>query len=100
MVSLFVLRATWYSQGMMPINNQELLYTYQGLTSDGHYYVAVVLPINLPGLPADAQDTNNLPSDFAKYVADTADLLDQQPAGTFTPDLVKLDAMIESIEVK
>jgi hypothetical protein len=95
---------TWYSQGMVPINNHDLHYTYQGLTSDGQYYVAAVLPVNLPELPADGNATGTLPSDlpngYLKYVAETADMLDQQPAGAFTPDLTKLDAMIQSIEMK
>jgi hypothetical protein len=95
---------TWYSQGDWPINNRELLYTYQGLTRDGKYYVAAVLPVALPGLPADAQDTDNLPSGFTthyiQYVADTAAMIDQQPAGAFTPDLGKLDAMMQSIEIE
>jgi hypothetical protein len=95
---------TWYSQGIVPINNHDLHYTYQGLTSDGQYYVAAVLPVNLPGLSANAQAMDDLPSDFAtnyaQYVADTADMLDQQSAGPYTPDLSKLDAMIQSIEVK
>jgi hypothetical protein len=95
---------TWYSQGMMPINNYELLYTCQGLTSDGRYYIAAVLPVNLPGLPANGQDTQNLAPDFSnnylKYLAETVASLEQQPAGDYTPDLSKLDAMIESIEVK
>jgi hypothetical protein len=95
---------TWYSQGIVPINNHELHYTYQGLTSDGQYYVAAVLPVNLPGLPADERATDPLPpdlsNDYPKYVADTADMLNQQPADAFTPDLSKLDAMMQSIEVR
>jgi hypothetical protein len=95
---------TWYGQGIMPINNHGLLYTYQGLTSDGEYYVAAVLPVNLPALPADERDTDNLSPDFSnnylKYLADTVAMLDQQAPGTYTPDLSKLDAMVQSIEIK
>jgi hypothetical protein len=95
---------TLYSQGIMPINNRELVYTYQGLTSDGEYYVAAVLPVNLPELPTDDQDTANLPPDFSnnypKYLADTVAMLDQQLASAYTPDLSKLDAMVQSIEIK
>jgi hypothetical protein len=33
-------------------------------------------------------------------MAETSAWLDQQPSGSFTPDLALLDAMIQSIEVK
>jgi hypothetical protein len=95
---------TWYSQGIMPINSHGLLYTYQGLTSDGRYYVAAVLPVNLPALPADEQDPGNLSPDFSnnylKYLADTVANLEQQADDAYTPDLRKLDAMVQSIEIK
>ena len=95
---------TEWSSGLIPVNNRGLLYTYQGLTSDGKYYVAVVLPVNLPSLPADEQSPSSVPitagSDYVKYLADTATMFDQQPVSAFTPDLSKLDALVQSIEVK
>jgi hypothetical protein len=95
---------TQFDQGILPINNHELLYTYQGLTSDGKYYLAAVLPVTLPGLPADENVTADLPADFTTnfpaYLASTVDLLEQQPAGAFIPDLSQLDAMLQSIEIK
>ncbi len=44
---------TQFGQDIYPINNQDLLYTYQGLTSDGKYYISAVFPIAHPGLPED-----------------------------------------------
>jgi hypothetical protein len=96
---------TQFDQAPLPINNYELHYTFQGLTSDGAYYVAAVLPVNLPELPADGSvDLNNPPQnfveDFPTYLSDTVDMLDGQPASAFTPDLGLLDAMIGSLEIK
>ena len=95
---------TEYDQGLVPVNNYELIYTYQGLTSDGKYYVAAVLPVNHPSLPADAAVTGNEPaeftSDFPTYLANVASSLNPQGANTFTPDLTQLDAMMSSLEVK
>jgi hypothetical protein len=95
---------TEYANGIVPINNDELLYTYQGLTDDGRFYVAVVAPINLSGLPANATDVSGLPADFLdnymSYKIQTVDMLDHQPAGAFTPDLSKLDALVQSIVIK
>jgi hypothetical protein len=55
----------------------------------------------LPDLPADAAsgqlpDFNELPA----YLNDTIKMLEDQPAGSFTPSLETLNALIRSIEVK
>ena len=93
---------TMYSNGMAPVNNHDLIYTFQGLTSDGKYYVAVVMPVTHPDLPADSLSGGSVGvgKDYLNYVANTVTKLNQQPASRFTPDLAKLDALIQSIEVK
>jgi hypothetical protein len=95
---------TQFNQGVVPINNQGLIYTYQGMTSDGKYYVAAVLPINHPSLPMDANATDNIPleftSDYPAYLANVVKTLNQVDANTFTPDLTQLDAMMSSLEIK
>jgi hypothetical protein len=94
---------TMYSQGLVPINNFELIYTFQGLTSDGKYYIAAVLPVTNPQLPDDPNVNEQLTgvgNDYQNYISKTASLLNEEPAGSFTPDLNKLDALISSIEVK
>jgi hypothetical protein len=95
---------TEFDQGILPINNNELIYTYQGLTNDGKYYVAAVLPVNHPSLPAGEKVTGNEPpeftSDFPAYLANVVKTLNPQAANTFTPDLTQLDAMLSSLEIK
>jgi hypothetical protein len=44
---------TDYNESMHPISNRTIFYTFQGLTDDGMYWVAVTLPINSPILPTD-----------------------------------------------
>lgn len=90
---------TQFDQAPLPINNAELIYTFQGLTDDGQTYVAAVLPVTHPDLPASAQPAADL-NDFAAYLAQTVAWLEQQPSGSFTPDLAQLDALIQSIEVQ
>jgi hypothetical protein len=72
--------------------------------SDGKYYVAAVLPVNHPSLPADGNVTGNEPSeftsDFPTYLANVVASLNPQVANTFTPDLTQLDTMMSSLEVK
>jgi hypothetical protein len=95
---------TEFSQGIMPINNYELIYTYQGITRDGKYYVAAVMPVNHPSLPTDGKVTGKEPpeftSDFLAYLANVVKTLNTQAAATFTPDLTQLDAMMSSMEIK
>jgi hypothetical protein len=77
---------------------------YQGLTTDGKYYVAAVLPVNHPSLPADGQVTGNelaaFTSDFTTYLADVVTALNPEAASSFTPALTQLDAMMSSVEVQ
>lgn len=95
---------TQFDQAVLPINNNELLYTYQGLTSDGNYYVAAVLPLNMPGLPEDANVTDALPpeffNNFPQYMANMVTMLNQAEDSVYNPDLSALDAMVQSIAVE
>jgi hypothetical protein len=91
------------NQGLEPINNEELIYTFQGLTRDGKTYIAAVLPVTHPDLPANSrgnEDTRQAKNDYAAYLSQVVTLLEGQPAGSFTPDLGQLDTLIRSIEVK
>jgi hypothetical protein len=93
---------TQYDQAYIPINNHEMFYTFQGLTSDGEYYVAAILPVSHPSLPADGTeipggDWEAFAQDFEAYVRDIEQQLDAQGGSSFTPDLSLLDAMIQSL---
>jgi len=94
---------TQFDQAPLPINNIELIYTFQGLTSDGKYYVAAVFPVNHADLPNSNQVVAQQESDleeFPTYLEQTIAWLGQQPDASFTPDLSALDALIQTIEVK
>jgi hypothetical protein len=93
---------TQFNNGLAPINNSQLIYAFQGLTSDGKYYIAAVLPVTHPELPVDSTTNwqGKVGKEYQDYLSSTVSLLNQQPAGSFTADLSKLDAMIRSIEIK
>jgi hypothetical protein len=95
---------TMFSQGIVPVNNAELIYTFQGLTDDGKYYVAAVMPLHHPSLPADGklsgQEPPEFSSDYPAYRAQVLQSLAAQPANTFQPALPTLDAMLSSLEIK
>jgi putative hemolysin len=95
---------TEYAQYYAPINNTDLFYTFQGLTDDGQFYVAAILPVAHPSLPADAsQIPDDDPEAFANtydtYANDIALQLAAYDPSEFTPALALLDALIASLEV-
>jgi len=96
---------TQFSQASMPlINNQDLVYTFQGITLDGKYYVSVVMPINLPYLAADygpsGQSDLQTLDNYPGYISSTVTQL-QQPEGEggnlFAPSVAALDALVQSL---
>jgi len=94
---------TLYGQAMRVINNDELFYTFQGLTQDGAFYVAVVLPVSHPSLPEDGEippdQLDTFAETFEAYLETSEQSLEAEPPASFTPDLGPLDAMIQSLEV-
>ncbi|KAF0107778.1 MAG: hypothetical protein FD146_1409 [Anaerolineaceae bacterium] len=97
---------TLYAQYAAPINNHDLFYTFQGLTSDGQYWVSVILPISNPILPADGvnppggQSWEDFSNNYQAYAADMTVQLNAQPPDSFAPAITLLDALINSIIIQ
>jgi hypothetical protein len=102
---------TQYGQAPYPVNNNGLFYTFQGLTDDGMYYVAAILPVNASFLPADGSPDTPLPADgvpfdwenfenTVKHFEQARQKLNSTDANAFTPTLTKLDELIQSIMIK
>ena len=94
-----------YGQAFAPINNNSLFYTFQGLTMGDTHYVAALFPVSHPSLPADGNSVPNddweaFGEDFENYIRDIEQQLSAQPDNSFTPDLMLLDAMIQSLRVE
>lgn len=103
---------TEYAQYAASANNDDLFYHFQGLTSDGAYYIIAVLPINMPVLAANNDADAVLPSggimyphitdpnaDFPRYYDAVVNLLNNTTPDVFTPSLTQLDQLIESIQI-
>jgi len=94
---------TGYAQGPMPIVNAGLFYTFQGLTNDGAWYVAAIMPVTHPNLSAYPEDvasqSDAFMTDPLNYINSMALLLNGLPANSFSPDLTELDSMISSFLV-
>lgn len=105
---------TQYAQYPAPINNHELFYHFQGLTSDGKYYVVAILPVEASILAEDDRPDSPIPPggvafptatgsdpafpDQAYYDAVTQ-AMDAMYEDSFNPSLFQLDALIQSITV-
>jgi len=111
-----------YHQGPMPITNDYLIYSFQGITNDGKYYVSVVAPIRASFLidetfnpdPNASVPTPIVPEggflfptvfpfdspEYDQYYQAVADKLSQTPPEQFTPSILMLDALVQSILIQ
>ncbi len=104
---------TEYAQYYAPVNNTDLFYGFQGLTSDGKYLVSIILPVNAAylqaawdstsvpsgGIVAPSFDDPNLDAAMDAYYASMLDLLNNTPDAEFTPSLECLDQFIQSLQI-
>lgn len=100
---------TQYSQYVAPINNRELFYHFEGLTTDGKYYIVAILPITAPILAEDEKPEASVPADGVPiptdvgpndvYYASVTEKLIALSPDQFTPSQNALDALIQAILV-
>ena len=104
---------TSYGQYYVPYNNHDLFYTFQGLTSDGRYWVSVIFPVNhaiLPptydstavpagGIPIPTWDSPTYDEDMAAYYATMKSIMESTADDTFVPGLDCLDQYIQSLNI-
>lgn len=106
---------TQFAQDAWPVNNEDLVYVFQGLTNDGSYYVSAFLPLTAPFLPEHVDDPAAVPavdgipfpdftsssfgSDYGSYQQAVTHKLDMTSPEEFSPALSKLDDLIESLQV-
>ena len=101
---------TQYDQYPAPINNHELFYHFEGLTSDNQYYIIAVLPVTNPLLAEDEKPESPIPAGGVPiqtgvgpnntYYFLVTEKLNSQAPETFTPSITMLDALIQSILIK
>jgi len=93
---------TQYAQAYVPINNHELFFSFQGLTSDGKYWISVILPISHPSVWETEGDPSNTiwatinDNPDAYYSQMAADLNEKLPR-SFVPTILLVNALIQSI---
>jgi hypothetical protein len=105
---------TQYGQAFGPVANNGTFYHFQGLTSDGKYYIVAVLPVQAPflqngndasapvpagGVPFPGYSPSD-PKVYDDYFKAVADKFNSRDSGVFQPSLTALDALVQSISVK
>lgn len=104
---------TEYAQYYAPVNNHDLFYSYQGITSDGKYWVSAIFPVNAAylqesydspsvppgGIAAPSFEDPNLDASMQTYYANMVDKLNTTPNTDFTPSLDCLDQFIQSLQI-
>lgn len=93
---------TRYTQSFVPFTGDDLLYTFQGYSTDGRYYISFSVPIALPDLPAQLPNLDEMmDSDegegfqaFADYTAQAEAAINAMDAG-----IAVYDALVQSLTV-
>lgn len=96
---------TQYRQDAGPVTDEEIFYTFQGLTDDGAYYVVASFPLSTDILPDTLDFESQAFREFEKknyeeYMKEQVDMLDALPSGQFEPDLAILDQIVTSLEIQ
>jgi WD40 repeat protein len=88
-----------YAQGVTPVVNPSIFYTFQGLTEDGSLYVAAFFPLYVPTLPDQIQveDWDAFNREYQDYMADITSSLENLNPGDFEPTLEIFDTLIRSM---
>jgi hypothetical protein len=92
----------YYSQAPEPILEAQVMYVYQGISSDGLYYVSFSMPVVTGVLGTEiAADFNwdGFVENYTPYLQDTFDALNAADPATFAPSHNDLNAFVESIAI-
>lgn len=94
---------TGYRQDTYPFARDDLWYSFQGLSTDGWWYVSVTWRLRADMFPrrvtqADARRVANSASRWERYIRDSQATLDAAAPTDFTPSLDTLDALVRSLD--
>ncbi len=92
---------TYYAQGIGPVLEGSVFYTFQGLSDDGAYYISASFPVKTHLLPQDATAAGSANDLKVRktLLREQVRELNNQSDGVYSPDLSVLDRMIASIRV-
>ena len=104
---------TQLAQDTWPINNEGLVYIFQGVTNDGAYYISAFMPVAAPYLPDKVDDSDTAPpvdgvsypkfgspnfdTEHTNYFRTVIRKLNTTAPEVFDPDLSALDSLLQSL---
>lgn len=92
---------TVFRQDLYPFAAEDFWYSFQGLSPDGQWYVAVDVPVEASMFPdefSQRQVRRLTRSDrWVAYLAESVETLDAAAPAAFTPPLDSIDALVWSI---
>lgn len=90
---------TYFSQGVNPIVEGDVFYTFQGITDDGQYFVSAIFPVNTGVLSTDGnvEDYDAFATNYLPYLDEIVQRV--HAAEFFSPALSTLDDVVQSIRV-
>ena len=95
---------TMYGQDIYPVTQQNMFYTFQGLTDDGLYFISAIMPIYHSQLPYDdgylVDDYLAFQEGWNTYINETYWFLEDQNSDSFAPSLNLLDQMMSSFLIE
>jgi heat shock protein HslJ len=90
-----------YAQGITPFFDDSLSYIFQGLTDDGQQWISFVWPLTVSFLPSIEESTTEYQSspdsDWAAYLEEVNQLVEEAADSDFDPVLVALNQMMQSM---
>ena len=94
---------TGFRQDLFPFARDDFWYTFQGLSTDGQWYVAVSWVVRATMFPvrvrnADARRIGRNATTWERYIRQSVATLDAAEASAFRPSLETLDALVRSID--
>jgi hypothetical protein len=96
---------TQLGQALAPANNNDIFYSFQGLTDDGQFFISAQLPVHHPELPNASGDFGNDWEPYTsqeawnEYKTETEDALNNYPADSYAPSLILLDEIFRSLKI-
>jgi hypothetical protein len=98
---------TYYAQAPGPALDQQIFYTFQGLTEDGQFYVSALFPVQTGIFPTEAPacprcgepDYDPIP-EWTAALTEQLTQLNAKSEDSFAPALGALDELIESIRME
>ena len=97
---------SYYSQGPNPVLDQQVFYTFQGLTKHGKFYISALFPIQTGIFPTNPPDcskcgqSNYDPmAEWNIVLTEQLNQLNSRANDDFEPSLTVLDELIQSIQI-